>query len=89
MLTPCPSTQHIGVCTNAKDSTVGQRSGAQGEKMDVDAPGSAPAAPPPGAEGGTSYAIGTNSLCYRRDDMEVDHPMEDGIVKKWDLMEKV
>ena len=61
--------------------------------MDVDQPAGAPAASSApaaaGAEGGITYAVGTNALCYRRDGMEIDHPMEDGIVTKWDLMEKV
>ena len=86
---------HIGVCAPSKDGAVGQRASAGGDKMDVEgAPAAAPAAaaaPPAasGTDGSASYAIGTNSLCYRRDGMEIDHPMEDGIVKKWDLMEKI
>mmetsp|Transcript_54 Transcript_54/g.164 ORF Transcript_54/g.164 Transcript_54/m.164 type:complete len:447 (-) Transcript_54:244-1584(-) len=78
---------HIGVCSGAKDGNVGQRAAAQGEKMDVDQPSSAP--PPAAGEGGAQYAIGTNALCYRKDGMEIEHPIEDGIVKNWDLMEKL
>jgi len=76
---------HIGVCNNPKDSTVGQRAAAPGDKMDVDQPASAP----PATEEGRQYAIGTNALSFRKDGLEIDNPIEDGIVKKWDLMEKL
>ena len=58
--------------------------------MDVD--GAASAMPPPaGAAAGNDvrYSIGTSALAYRKDHMEIENPIQDGLVENWDLMEKV
>jgi actin-like protein 6A len=68
--------QFIGVVNNSKDSVLGQRSDAAGEKMDVDVP--APAASSALSEGKT-YSIGTSALCFRKDGMEIENPIEDGL----------
>jgi hypothetical protein len=68
--------QFIGVVNSSKDSVLGQRSDAVGEKMDVDVP--APAASSALSEGKT-YSIGTSALCFRKDGMEIENPIEDGL----------
>lgn len=70
----------------AKDGVVGQRAAGAGDKMDVDGPASAPAG---GAPGDISYSIGTSALSFRKDHMEIEHPIKDGLVENWDLMEKL
>ena len=73
--------QHIGVVRPGKDGVVGQRPSTAGEKMDVDGPASAPAG---AAAGGTvSYSIGTSALAFRKDHMEIENPIQDGIVENW------
>ena len=44
--------------------------------MDVDAPASAPIS---ASSEGKSYAIGTNALHFRKDGMEIENPIEDGL----------
>ena len=73
--------QHIGVVRPGKDGVVGQRPSTAGEKMDVDGPANAPAG---AAAGGTvSYSIGTSALAFRKDHMEIENPIQDGIVENW------
>mmetsp|Transcript_93910 Transcript_93910/g.151556 ORF Transcript_93910/g.151556 Transcript_93910/m.151556 type:complete len:447 (-) Transcript_93910:61-1401(-) len=78
---------HVGVVAPAKDGVVGQRASTAGDKMDVDAPASAPAGA--AASGNARYSIGTSALAYRKDHMEIENPIQDGLVENWDLMEKV
>ena len=52
--------------------------------MDVDG-----ASAPAGAAADVKYSIGTSALAYRKDHMEIEHPMTDGLVENWDLMEKL
>lgn len=78
---------HVGVVRPGKDGVVGQRASAAGDKMDVDGPASAPAGAAAG--GDVRYSIGTSALHYRKDHMEIENPIQDGLVENWDLMEKL
>jgi hypothetical protein len=50
----------------------------------------APAHSPPCTQSGdVRYSIGTSALTYRKDHMEIEHPMKDGLIENWDLMEKL
>ena len=75
---------HVGVVRPGKDGVVGQRPAATGDSMDVDG-----ASAPAGAAADVKYSIGTSALAYRKDHMEIEHPMTDGLVENWDLMEKL
>jgi actin-like protein 6A len=79
--------QAVGVVRPGKDGVVGQRAAGAGEKMDVDGPSSA--ASGAAAGGDVRYSIGTSALEYRKDHMEIENPMQDGVVENWDLMEKL
>jgi actin-like protein 6A len=79
--------QAVGVVRPGKDGVVGQRAASAGEKMDVDGPSSAPAGAAAG--GDIRYSIGTSALEYRKDHMEIENPIQDGLVENWDLMEKL
>lgn len=78
---------HVGVVRPGKDGVVGQRPAAAGDKMDVDGPAGAAAGAAAG--GNISYSIGTSALAYRKDHMEIENPIQDGLVENWDLMEKL
>ena len=78
--------QHIGVVRPAKDGVVGQGAAGVGDKMDVDGAANGAAG---AAASDVKYSIGTSALAYRKDHMEIEHPMKDGLVENWDLMEKL
>ena len=61
--------------TNSNGATVGAGAKETGDKMDVDAPAASAGA----SAGEKTYSIGTSSLCYRKDNMEIENPIEDGI----------
>ena len=65
--------QFIGVVNSGKDSVLGQRPDAAGDKMDVDVAASS------SMSEGKTYSIGTSALCFRKDGMEIENPIEDGL----------
>ncbi|EFA84276.1 actin-like protein 6A [Heterostelium album PN500] len=68
----------VGVTyTSGKDGMVGSREQGIGEDQDMD------------QDVKKTYYIGTNSITYKRPHMEIQNPLQDGLIKDWEAMEKI
>lgn len=75
---------HVGaVYSTGSDNTVGSGLKAVGEEGDVEMSETKP------SENKVQYFVGTNALHYRRPFMEIESPLEDGLVKNWEVLEQL
>jgi len=86
---------HVGVLystsANGQDNTIGAGLKGVGDEADVEMSDSSSTAHKHSADKSNNvhYYVGTNALHYRRPFMEIENPMEDGLVKNWDLLEQL
>lgn len=76
----------VGVTfSNGDENTVGEGTKAVGETTDMDIDANNSKTP----SSKVLYHVGTNSLQFRREHMEIKYPMEKGLVTDWDGMEQI
>jgi len=76
----------VGVMySSGNDNVVGEGPKAVGDEMDVDESSSSSSS----KSAKRTYYVGTESLAFRRDNSEVQFPMDNGLISDWEVAEQL
>jgi len=75
--------------SSSRERDAGRSPAAVGDAMDVEPKASSSTSTASSSSSSTRYFVGTNALHYRRDFMELQSPLTDGLVSDWDIYERL